>query len=185
MDRTLGLGSSQGEDSPNLQGVAPVVENWGLLSNRVWLGVFVATRIVYPETQESLTWGRIIITSATAFLAFGVIFPCLHVLPYIFHITEKGVFFQFGNSASRIDVKDIISLSFETRDGRRYFVIKARDKNGLPRERIALMAKKGVTEEDVQRFLYDVNLAHLYVVPADAGNELQEGSRQDLQDLQD
>ena len=47
------------------------------------------------------------------------------------------------------------------------------------------MAKKDVTEEDVQRFLYDVNLAHLYVVPADAGNELQEGSRQDLQDLQD
>ena len=36
MDRALGLGSSQGEDSPNLQGVAPVVENWGLLSNRVW-----------------------------------------------------------------------------------------------------------------------------------------------------
>lgn len=146
--------------------------------------VFVAVRIFYPEMKESLTWGRIILTSATVFAVFSVLLPALHVLPYIFHITEKGVFFQFGNSASRIDVKDIISLSFETRDGRRYFVIKARDKNGLPRERIALMAKKGVTEEDVQRFLYDVNLAHLYVVPADAGNELQEGSRQDLQDLQ-
>jgi len=44
------------------------------------------------------------------------------------------------------------------------------------------MAKKGVTEEDVRRFLYDVNLAHLYVVPADAANELQEGSRQDCED---
>ena len=151
----------------------------------IGFGVFVATRIIYPETQESLTWGRIIITSATAFLAFGVIFPCLHVLPYIFHITEKGVFFQFGNSASRIDVKDIISLSFETRDGRRYFVIKARDKKGQPYERLALMAKKDVTEEDVRRFLYDVNLAHLYVVSEDDTRESAEGFGQDLQDLQD
>ena len=151
----------------------------------IGFGVFVATRIIYPETQESLTWGRIIITSATAFLAFGVIFPCLHVLPYIFHITEKGVFFQFGNSASRIDVKDIISLSFETRDGRRYFVVKARDKKGQPYERLALMAKKDVTEEDVRRFLYDVNLAHLYVVSEDDTRESAEGFRQDLQDLQD
>ena len=145
----------------------------------IGFGVFVATRIIYPETQESLTWGRIIITSATAFLALGVIFPCLHVLPYIFHITEKGVFFQFGNSVSRIDVKDIISLSFETRDGRRYFVVKARDKKGLPRERLALMAKKDVTEEDVRRFLYDVNLAHLYVVSEDDTRESAEGFRQD------
>ena len=136
MDRALGLGSSQGEDSPNLQGVAPVVENWGLLSNRVWRFC-------------------------------------------------KGVFFQFGNSASRIDVKDIISLSFETRDGRRYFVVKARDKKGLPRERLALMAKKDVTEEDVRRFLYDVNLAHLYVASKDDTRESAEGFGQDLQDLQD
>ena len=83
---------------------------------------------------------------------------------------------------SRIDVKDIISLSFETRDGRRYFVVKARDKKGLPRERLALMAKKDVTEEDVRRFLYDVNLAHLYVVSEDDTRESAEGFRQDLQD---
>ena len=145
----------------------------------IGFGVFVATRIIYPETQESLTWGRIIITSATAFLAFGVIFPCLDVLPYIFAVTEKGVFFQFGNSASRIDVKDIISLSFETRDGRRYFVVKARDKKGQPYERLALMAKKDVTEEDVRRFLYDVNLAHLYVVSEDDTIGSAEGFRQD------
>ena len=151
----------------------------------IGFGVFVATRIIYPETQESLTWGRIIITSATAFLAFGVIFPCLHVLPYIFHITEKGVFFQFGNSASRIDVKDIISLSFETRDGRRYFVVKTRYNKVQLYELLALMAKKDVTEEDGLRFLYDVNLAHLYVVSEDDTRESAEGFGQDLQDLQD
>ena len=147
--------------------------------------VFVAARILYPETKETLTWGRIILTSIMVFAVFFVLFPALFVLPYIFHITEKGVFFQFGNSASRIDVKDIISLSFETRDGRRYFVVKARDKKGLPRERLALMAKKGVTEEDERRFLYDVNLAHLYVGSEDDTRESAEGFRQDLQDLQD
>lgn len=141
--------------------------------------VFVAARILYPETQETLTWGRIIFTSIMVFAVFSVLFPALFVLPYIFHVTEKGVFFQFGNSASRIDVKDIISLSFETRDGRSYFVVKARDKKGLPRERLALMAKKGVTEEDVRRFLYDVNLAHLYVGSEDDARESAEGFRQD------
>ena len=137
--------------------------------------VFVAARILYPETQETLTWGRIILTSIMVFAVFSVLFPALFVLPYISHVTEKGVFFQFGNSASRIDVKDIISLSFETRDGRRYFVVKARDKKGLPRERLALMAKKDVTEEDVRRFLYNVNLAHLYVASEDDTRGSAEG----------
>ena len=85
--------------------------------------------------------------------------------------------FMGGNSG--IDVKDIISLSFETRDGRRYFVVKARDKKGQPYERLALMAKKDVTEEDVRRFLYDVNLAHLYVVSEDDTRESAEGFGQD------
>ena len=101
------------------------------------------------------------------------------MFPHGIQVTEKGVFFQSGNTVSRIDVKDIISLSFETRDGRRYFVIKASDKKGLPRERLALMAKKDVTEEDVRRFLYDVNLAHLYVVSEDDTRESAEGFRQD------
>ena len=37
-------------------------------------------------------------------------------------------------------------------------------------------------EEDVRRFLYDVNLAHLYVGSEDDARESAEGSRQDLQD---
>ncbi len=85
------------------------------------------------------------------------------MLPCTFHVTEKGVLFQLGNTGSRIDVKDIISLSFETREGRRFFVVKARNKKGLPCERLALIAKKKTTEEDVKRFLYDVNFSHLYV----------------------
>jgi hypothetical protein len=41
------------------------------------------------------------------------------------------------------------------------------------------MAKKDVTEEDVRRFLYDVNLAHLYVVSEDDTIGSAEGFRQD------
>ena len=125
---------------------------------------FVAARMLYPEMQESLTWGRIIFTPIMIFALYFVIWPALLALPYTFHVAEKFVLFQFGSSGSRIDLKDIISLSFETRDGRRYFVVKAKNKKGIPYERLALMAKKKVTEEDVKRFLYDVNLAHLYVV---------------------
>ncbi len=126
-------------------------------------GVLVAARIIYPETRESLTWGRIAFTATMIFAVYSVLLPALYIFPYVFHVTEKGVFFQFGNSGSIIDVKDIISLSFETRDGRRFFVVKARNKKGMQYERLALMAKKKTTEEDVKRFLYDVNLSHLYV----------------------
>jgi len=38
-------------------------------------------------------------------------------------------------------------------------------------------------EEDVRRFLYGVNLAHLYVVSEDDTRESAEGFRQDLQCL--
>ena len=44
-----------------------------------------------------------------------------------------------------------------------FFVVRARNKKGMPYERLALMAKKKITEEDVKRFLYDVDLSHLYV----------------------
>jgi hypothetical protein len=100
-----------------------------------------------------------------------VLLPALFALPYIVHVTEKSVVFQLGNSGGVIALKNIISLSFETRDGRRYFVVKAKNKKGVPYERLALMAKKKITEEDVRRFLYDVNLVHLYVVSNDSQNE--------------
>ena len=138
----------------------------------VVIAILVAARIYYyPESKDVLTWGRIISTAAIVFVFYGVFAPISCMAPGQVVIMEKWI--------CRIDVKNIISLSFETRNGRRYFVIKGRDKNGLPRERIALMAKKGVTEEDVRRFLYDVNLAHLYVVPADAANEAAEDIGQD------
>ena len=138
-------------------------------------GALVVARIIYPEAQESLTWGRIILTSTMIFVGFSVLLPALYVLPYIFHVTEKGVFFQFGNSAGRIDVKNIISLSFETRDGRRFFVVKARNKKGMPYERLALLPTKKITEEDLKRFLYNVDLAHLYVTSNNNQNEKEEG----------
>ena len=40
-------------------------------------------------------------------------------------------------------------------------------------------------EGAVRRFLYDVNLAHLYVASKDDTRESAEGFGQDLQDLQD
>ena len=134
-------------------------------------GVLAVARIIYPEAQEQLTWGRIAFTSIMIFVIYSVLLPALYILPYIFHVTENGVFFQFGNSGSRIGVNDIISLSFETRDGRRFFVVKGRNKKGMPYERLALMAKKKITEEDVKRFLYDVNLSHLYVASDNDQNE--------------
>ena len=134
-------------------------------------GVLAVARIIYPEAQEQLTWGRIAFTSIMIFVVYSVLLPALYILPYIFHVTENGVFFQFGNSGSRIGVNDIISLSFETRDGRRFFVVKGRNKKGMPYERLALMAKKKITEEDVKRFLYDVNLSHLYVASDNDQNE--------------
>jgi len=133
-------------------------------------GVLAAARIIYPEAQELLTWKRIVYTSILIFAFFSMLLPALYMLPCTFHVTEKGVLFQLGNTGSRIDVKDIISLSFETREGRRFFVVKARNKKGLPYERLALMAKEKIAEEDVKRFLYDVNLSHLYVV---SGNDRQ------------
>ena len=138
-------------------------------------GVLAVARIIYPEAQEQLTWGRIVFTSTMIFAVYSVLLPALYLLPYIFHVTEKGVFFQFGNSGSRINVNDILSLSFETRDGRRFFVVKARNKKGMPYERLALMAKQKITEEDVKRFLYDVNLSHLYVFSDNGQNEKADG----------
>ena len=137
-------------------------------------GVLFAARIIYPGARESLTWGRIVFTATTTFVFFSVILPALYILPYVFHVTEKGVFFQLGNSGSRIDVKDIISLSFETRDRRRFFVVKARNKKGMQYECLALMAKKKITEEDVMRFIYDVNLSHLYVASDNDQKDKQE-----------
>ena len=139
------------------------------------LGVFVVARINYSVAQEQLTWGRVVFTAPMIFAIYSVLLPALYLLPYIFHVTEKGVFFQFGNSGSRIGVKDILSLSFETRNGRRFFVVKARNKKGLPYERLALMAKQKITEEDVKRFLYDVNLSHLYVFSDNGQNEKADG----------
>ena len=138
-------------------------------------GVLVVARIISPEAQEQLTWGRIVFTATMIFAVYSVLLPALYLLPYIFHVTEKGVFFQFGNSGSRIGVKDIISLSFETRNGRRFFVVKARNKKGMPYERLALLPTKKITEEDLKRFLYNVDLAHLYVTSNNNQNEKEEG----------
>lgn len=130
------------------------------------LAIMIAVRMLYPDTQETLTWSRIILLPISIFFVYCIFFPCMCALPLAVHLNEKGVFFQCGNSVSQINVNNITSLSFETRGGRRYLVVRARTKKCEPYERTALMAKKKITEEDVRRFLYEVNLAHLWVAPA-------------------
>ena len=152
----------------------PPLWRMGVYSLTVF-GVLAVAKIIYPEAQEQLTWRRIVFISTMIFAIYSVLLPALYLLPYIFYVTEKGVFFQFGNSVSRIEVKDIISLSFETRDGRRFFVVKARNKKGMPYERLALLPTKKITEEDLKRFLYNVDLAHLYVTSNNNQNEKEEG----------
>ena len=75
--------------------------------------------------------------------------------------------FQYGNTCSYIDIKNITALSFETHDGKRYLVVHATSPKGIPYERRALLpprnvAKPGiVTEQDIIGFLYEMNLGHL------------------------
>ena len=47
------------------------------------------------------------------------------------------------------------------------------------------MRDESFLEENVRRFFYDVNLAHLYVGSKGDTRGSAEGFRQDLQDLQD
>ena len=58
-------------------------------------------------------------------------------------------------------MKDIVTLSFETHDGKRYFVVHATNSKGIPYERRALLPTRNVTEQDIIGFLYEMNLGHL------------------------
>ncbi len=89
------------------------------------------------------------------------------VFPTCIHILASGITFQVGNTCSHIDIKNIAALSFETHDGRRYFVVHAANSKGIPYERRALLPPRNVTkpgivtEQDIIGFLYEMNLGHL------------------------
>ena len=109
----------------------------------------------------TLEWGtvlRVILVLPAAFFAFPFL---ISVFPTCIHIFASGVAFQVGNICSRIDMKDIVTLSFETHDGKRYFVVHATNSKGIPYERRALLPTRNVTEQDIIGFLYEMNLGHL------------------------
>jgi hypothetical protein len=90
------------------------------------------------------------------------VFPFLiSVFPTCIHILASGITFQVGNTCSHIDIKSIAALSFETHDGKRYFIVHATNSRGIPYERRALLPTRNVTEQDIIGFLYEMNLGHL------------------------
>ena len=96
------------------------------------------------------------------FSALLVVMPFVWAAcPVMVHVLASEIVFQVGHGAFRIDVKDITSISFETDAGKRYFVVRAKTRKGVPFARRALLPKKKVTEQDIIEFLYESNLAHL------------------------
>ena len=78
-----------------------------------------------------------------------------------------GLEAPIADELRRLDIKNIAALSFETHDGRRYFVVHAANSKGIPYERRALLPPRNVTkpgivtEQDIIGFLYEMNLGHL------------------------
>ena len=115
----------------------------------------------------TLEWGtvlRVILVLPAAFFAIPFL---TSVFPTCIHILASGITFQVGNTCSHIDIKNIAALSFETHDGRRYFVVHAANSKGIPYERRALLPPRNVTkpgivtEQDIIGFLYEMDLGHL------------------------
>lgn len=120
----------------------------------------IAVMSVAKAFLPTLGWGIVF----RGILAPGAIVLCMLVIaicPQSIHIFASGVMFQRGNAFSRINIANITAFSFETRSGKRYFVVSATNSKGAPYERRILMPKKKVSEQDIINFLYEMNLAYL------------------------
>lgn len=112
------------------------------------------------EKPPAFSWHVILVsTLACVFLFVAMPYICA-ALPGVVHIYADGIGFQrCGGSVAFIKAECISSILFETKEARRFFVVKvARPK---PYELRALLPTKKPTEADVVRFLYEVNLSHL------------------------
>ena len=118
--------------------------------------MFVAK--AFLPTLEWSTVLRVVLVLPAAFIAFPFL---ISVFPTCIHISASGVMFQYGNTCSHIDIKNITALSFETHDGKRYLIVHATSPKGIPYERRALLPTRNVTEQDIIGFLYEMNLGHL------------------------
>ena len=127
---------------------------WVVVLPAVVLGV---AKAVLPTFE----WAQVLL----GVLAFPVFLLLLVFMiaacPVTVHVLAEGIVFQVGNVCARVDAKNITSISFETHEGKRYFVVRAKTPKGVPFERRALLPKKKVTEQDIIEFLYESNLAHL------------------------
>ena len=131
---------------------------------RLVLWVVVLPAVVLGVAKvflQTIEWTQVlwIVLGFPALLLFLVFM--IAACPVTVHVMAEGVVFQVGNVCARVDAKNITSISFETHAGKRYFVVRAKTRKGVPFERRTLLPKKKVTEQDIIEFLYESNLAHL------------------------
>lgn len=107
-------------------------------------------------------WGHMIIIPLGCVFAFMAM-PYIYALcPYYIRLYGNRVCFIHGNTAENIDMKRVVSFRFHTIDRRQFFVVCATTRKGQFFERKIEMSGKKVTAQDVIKFLYDVELSHLY-----------------------
>jgi len=130
-----------------------------------WSGVLsfaamVGVRHFFPGSEEVLTWGRMaFVALACSLYAWFSHFVAL--FPTTVHISEKGVFFQVGNGGGLVKRDSIRSISFEDREGLHLFVVRGKTTRGKDFERTAVASAK-IPDTEVEKFLFDADLAHLY-----------------------
>ena len=125
------------------------------------VAVCVAVRFWLPETAETLTWGRIALTPFGCTALFVVMPIVIAICPESITLRKNGICFSRGNSAFFIKAEQIQSLRFHLEGGELVFVVRATTKRGVPFERSIAMPRDKVSEQDVVRFLYDMELSHL------------------------
>ena len=125
------------------------------------VAAFVAVRLWLPETAETLTWGRLALTLIGCTVLFVVMPIVIAICPRSITLRKNGIGFSQGNSVFFIKVEQIQSLRFHLEGGELVFVVRATTKRGVPFERRIPMPRDKVSEQDVIRFLYDMELSHL------------------------
>ena len=121
----------------------------------------VAVRLWLPETAETLTWGRIALTPIGCTALFVVMPIVIAICPRAITLRKNGICFSQGNSVFFIKAEQIQSLCFHLEGEELFFVVRATTKRGVPFERRIAMPRDKVSEQDVIRFLYDMELSHL------------------------
>ena len=137
---------------------------WRMIFYTVGLPVLIGVGFVaFCPAVEAAELRLVAIGVAGSSFVSVVVFAVLYfsvMLPMYVCVSSDGVYFA---GSFTIAAKNITALSFETRNGKRYFVVRAKTRNDVPYERRALLPAKKVTERDIVSFLYEVNLAHLVV----------------------